>query len=162
MKSLVEELLEMARFDEGRESVSLATVAPRDFLATLLSQRGWSDLVRCEVKDDFLVTDARRLERIIGNLIDNGIDHGDGDVVVRWSTNDSWVTIEVSDNGPGIAEEDRERIFDRFYKADPSRSGGTGLGLSIALENARLLGGEISAGNVGDGGSRFTVRLPLL
>lgn len=162
MKSLVEELLEMARFDEGRESVSLATVAPRDFLATLLSQRGWSDLVRCEVKDDFLVTDARRLERIIGNLIDNGIDHGDGDVVVRWSTNDSWVTIEVSDNGPGIAEDDRERIFDRFYKADPSRSGGTGLGLSIALENARLLGGEISAGNVGDGGSRFTVRLPLL
>lgn len=161
MKTLVEELLEMSRLDEGRESVLLTMIVPQEFVDTLLFQRGWTDHVRCEVEVGHLLADGRRLERIIGNLIDNGIDHGDGNVVLHWSTDGPWTTIEVSDNGPGIAEEDLERIFDRFYKADPSRSGGTGLGLSIALESVRLLGGEISAGNINGGGSRFTVRIPL-
>jgi two-component system sensor histidine kinase MtrB len=70
--------------------------------------------------------------------------------------------VEVRDRGPGIAPEHLPHVFERFYKADPSRArGGTGLGLAIALENARLLGGAIEvASEVGEG-SRFTLRLPV-
>ena len=160
MKALVEELLEMARFDEGRESVSLGKVVPQDFVNSLLAQRGWTGLVRCEIEITPLMADGRRLERILGNLIDNALEHGNGAIDLRWSTADAWMTIEVSDEGPGIAQGDLPRVFDRFYKADPSRSGGTGLGLSIALENARILGGSISVENL-DIGTRFTVNLPL-
>lgn len=160
MKALVEELLEMSRFDEGRESLSLDKVEPQDFVNSLLTQRGWAGLVRCEIEATALVVDGRRLERILGNLVDNAVEHGDGEVELRWRTANAWMTIEVRDEGPGIAEADKSRIFDRFYKADPSRSGGTGLGLSIALENARILGGDISVENL-ESGARFTVRLPL-
>ncbi len=160
MKVLVEELLVMSRFDEGRESVSIAKVEPQEFVDSLLAQRGWTGLVRCEIELTPLMADGRRLERIIGNLIDNAIEHGDGEIKLRWSTADAWMTIEVSDEGPGINEGDLSRVFDRFYKADPSRSGGTGLGLPIALENARILGGSISVENL-KSGTRFTVRLPL-
>jgi len=160
MKILVEELLEMSRFDEGREGVSIAKVEPQEFVTSLLVQRGWTGLVRCEIDITPLMADGRRLERIVGNLIDNAIEHGEGEIKLRWSTADSWMTIEVSDEGPGIAQEDLSRVFDRFYKADPSRSGGTGLGLPIALENARILGGSLSVENL-KSGTRFTVRLPL-
>jgi two-component system, OmpR family, sensor histidine kinase MtrB len=160
MKALVEELLEMSRFDEGRESVSLGKVLPQDFVHSLLAQRGWTGLVLCEIEITPLMADARRLERILGNLIDNAVEHGDGEIKLRWSTDDAWMTIEISDEGPGIASKDLSRIFDRFYKTDPSRSGGTGLGLSIALENARILGGDISVENL-ESGTRFTVGLPL-
>jgi two-component system sensor histidine kinase MtrB len=160
MKILVEELLEMSRFDEGREGVSIAKVEPQEFVNSLLVQRGWTGLVRCEIDITPLMADGRRLERIVGNLIDNAIEHGEGEIKLRWSTADSWMTIEVSDEGPGIAQEDLSRVFDRFYKADPSRSGGTGLGLPIALENARILGGSLSVENL-KSGTRFTVRLPL-
>jgi len=160
MKSLVEELLEVSRFDEGRESVSLGKVEPQDFVNALLAQRRWTSLVLCEIEITPVVSDGRRLERIVGNLIDNAIEHGDGEIELRWSTVDGWMTIEVSDEGRGIAKRDLPRVFDRFYKADPARRGGTGLGLSIALENARILGGGISVENL-EKGTRFTVRLPL-
>jgi two-component system, OmpR family, sensor histidine kinase MtrB len=69
--------------------------------------------------------------------------------------------VEVADTGPGIPPEHLEHVFDRFYRADPSRSGpGSGLGLAIARENARLLGGEVEARSELDTGSRFTLRLP--
>jgi two-component system, OmpR family, sensor histidine kinase MtrB len=69
--------------------------------------------------------------------------------------------IEVADDGPGIAPEHVPHLFERFYKADASRSGsGTGLGLAIAQENARLLGGEIQVQSELGAGSRFTLRLP--
>jgi two-component system, OmpR family, sensor histidine kinase MtrB len=70
--------------------------------------------------------------------------------------------IEVADDGPGIAPEHLPHLFERFYKADASRSGsGTGLGLAIAQENARLLGGEIQVQSELGAGSRFTLRLPV-
>ena len=70
--------------------------------------------------------------------------------------------LEVVDQGPGIRPEDLPHLFDRFYKADPSRSSpGSGLGLAIALENARLLGGDIEVWSEVGTGTRFTVRLPV-
>ena len=69
----------------------------------------------------------------------------------------------MTDSGPGIPTEHLPHIFDRFYKADPSRSSsrGSGLGLAIARENARLLGGDLTAANVPDGGARFVFTLPV-
>ena len=74
---------------------------------------------------------------------------------------DDGATVEVADTGPGITPEHLEHVFDRFYRADPSRSGpGGGLGLAIARENARLLGGDVEARSEPGTGSRFTLRLP--
>jgi two-component system, OmpR family, sensor histidine kinase MtrB len=72
------------------------------------------------------------------------------------------VCIEVTDSGPGLPEDVLPHVFDRFYKADSARTRtpGSGLGLAIALENARLHGGDLTAGNTGDGGARFVLRLP--
>ncbi len=70
--------------------------------------------------------------------------------------------MEVADRGPGIAREDLPHLFERFYKADPARTGrGTGLGLAIALENARLLGGDVEVWSETGVGARFTLRLPV-
>ena len=88
-------------------------------------------------------SDPRRLERIVANLVDNALEHGGQQVEVRIGAG----IVEVADDGPGIAPEHLPHVFERFYKADESRSGGgTGLGLAIAQENARLLGGELEVG----------------
>jgi two-component system sensor histidine kinase MtrB len=70
--------------------------------------------------------------------------------------------VEVADRGRGIAPADLPHLFERFYKADPARTGpGSGLGLAIALENARLLGGDIDVSSTVGAGTRFTLRLPV-
>jgi signal transduction histidine kinase len=161
MKSLILELLEMSRFDEGREQLELLKVDPGEFLESLLAQREWTEQVQWLVEVGPVTTDARRLERILGNLIDNAIAHGGGEVSVVWSAVDGWMTIKVRDTGPGIAADDLERVFDRFFKADPSRPGGSGLGLSIARENARILDGDISVHNRRPTGTEFVVELPM-
>jgi two-component system sensor histidine kinase MtrB len=104
------------------------------------------------------MSDPRRLERIVANLVDNALEHGGSAVAVRVGDGE----IEVADDGPGIAREHLAHVFERFYKADASRSGGgTGLGLAIAQENARLLGAEIQVDSKPGAGSRFTLRLPV-
>jgi len=116
-----------------------------------------------------VLADKRRLERILVNLIENGLQHGAAplDVECRLAglgagTGLRTVAIAVTDAGPGIPVQHLPHIFDRFYKADPSRSSsrGSGLGLAIARENARLLGGDITAANIPHGGARFVVTLP--
>ena len=89
-----------------------------------------------------MTTDPRRLERIVANLVDNALEHGGCAVTVRVGGRDD--ARRGRRRRPGIAPEHLPHLFERFYKADPSRAGsGTGLGLAIAQENARLLGGEI-------------------
>jgi two-component system, OmpR family, sensor histidine kinase MtrB len=88
--------------------------------------------------------------------------HGGGDVAVQVGRDDGVAFVEVRDDGQGIAAEHLPHVFERFYKADPARAGGgSGLGLAIALENARLLGGDIDAWSEAGAGSRFTLRLPV-
>ncbi len=119
-------------------------------------------------------TDKRRLERIIVNLVENALLHGATPVAIETRyvhgtgnvetppANDV-VRIAVTDSGPGIPQEHLPHVFDRFYKADPSRSTsrGSGLGLAIARENARLLGGDLTVANVPGGGARFVLTLPV-
>lgn len=156
---LVNDLMEISRFDEGRNLLELDQwdigTAVRDSLAA----RGWTSSVQASLPSGVTGrVDRRRLDVIVANLVGNALKHGGAPVrvVVRPGV------IEVSDNGPGIPADALPHIFDRFYKADTarSRSEGSGLGLAIAWENARLHGGTIEAANAPSGGAVFTLRLP--
>jgi two-component system sensor histidine kinase MtrB len=99
----------------------------------------------------------------VGNLLDNAREHAPGATVeVRVRSRGEWAYVEVLDRGPGVPEERLDRIFDRFYKVDPSRTGGSsGLGLAIAAEHAAVLRGELRAFNRSEGGLRIALRLPV-
>ena len=161
LRRLVEDLMEISRFDAGRESVHVETVDLASLAASAIRARGWEGQVRLEADEIVLQSDPRRLERIVANLVGNALDHGGHGVSVRVGRDGVGSFVEVADRGPGIAPEHLSHLFERFYKADASRSGrGTGLGLAIAQENARLLGGEIEVWSELGEGSRFTLRLP--
>ena len=107
---------------------------------------------------------ADAIKQLLWILIDNAFKHtGDGGQVhVEMKPGDRWATLVVSDDGPGIPQQDLERIFERFYQSDASRTGeGTGLGLAIARWITREHGGRVFAANDPQGGARFTVELPL-
>ena len=109
--------------------------------------------------------DATRIAQAVGNLLDNAVTHTPegGDITVSAQASDNVVEVQVADTGPGIAPDDLQRVFDRFYRADPSRSrstGGTGLGLTIARRLVEAHGGSIEADSVVGRGSRFIIRLP--
>jgi two-component system sensor histidine kinase MtrB len=161
IRDLVQELLEVSRLDAGQESVSKARVDSRSFLSSLVRERNWEGRVEIRGNGVELNTDPRRLERVVFNLLDNALTHGEGRVLVSAVKHNGRAEISVKDGGPGIGVEHLPHVFDRFYKADPSRSGGTGLGLSIAQENARLLGGSISVTSRPGLVTTFTVSLPL-
>jgi signal transduction histidine kinase len=161
IRDLVQELLEISRLEGGHETVSRLMIDSRTFLSSVVRHRSWEDRVEIRGDDVELYTDPRRLERIVFNLLDNALKHGGGQVCVSAVKRDGRVEVAVADGGPGIPAEDLPHVFDRFYKADPSRSGGTGLGLAIARENARLLGGSISVTSEPGRATTFTVTLPL-
>jgi two-component system, OmpR family, sensor histidine kinase MtrB len=160
LRRLVEDLMEISRFDAGRESVHAETVDLGSLTAAAIRARGWDERVRLDAEEVVVTSDPRRLERIVGNLIGNAFEHGGRGVAVRVGRDGVGAFVEVVDQGPGILPEHLPHLFDRFYKADPSRSGrGTGLGLAIAQENARLLGGQIEVWSELGEGTRFTLRL---
>jgi signal transduction histidine kinase len=163
LRRLVDELMEVSELDSQRasmrwERVSLSSVA------AAVARRRRLDLPT-EGRDVITFTDKARLERILGNLVDNAVEHGRGqDVRLSLQLDDGECAVAVSDSGPGIAQEDLPYLFERFYKVDRSRSrerGGIGLGLAIAMQNARLLGGTIDATSAIGKGSTFTLRLPV-
>lgn len=170
---LLQELLEVSRFD-----AEVAVLEPIDFELTALVRRCVADLgVNLEGIDpqiSFIApsypvhirADFRRVERIMRNLISNALDHADGKPIeIECVETDTDVAISVRDHGEGMEPASLTRVFDRFWRADPSRArtrGGTGLGLSIALEDARLHHGELDAwGAVGDG-ANFVLTLPRI
>jgi signal transduction histidine kinase len=162
LRRLVEDLMEISRFDAGQESVRAETVDLGSLTAAAVRARGWEGRVRLEAEEVVLTSDPRRLERIVANLVGNAVEHGRRDVAVRVSRDGVGAFVEVVDHGAGIPPEHLLHLFERFYKADPARSGGgTGLGLAIAQENARLLGGEIEVWSEVGEGTRFTLRLAV-
>ncbi len=160
LRRLVEDLMEISRLDAGAESVQPEAVDLASATAAILRARGWDGRVRLEAEKTIVTTDPRRLERIIANLVGNALEHGGDGVAIRVGRDGARTFVEVADQGPGIPPEHLSHLFERFYKADPARSGpGSGLGLAIAQENARLLGGEIEVWSEPGKGSRFTLRL---
>jgi signal transduction histidine kinase len=111
--------------------------------------------------------DREKLHRLLANLVSNALHHAESRILIHTRTaaeNPGWTEIVVEDDGPGIAEEDRERVFERYYRADASRnrsSGGTGLGLAICSEIVKAHGGNIEAGaSLRLGGAAMKVMLP--
>lgn len=166
---LVEDLIEISRFDAGAAALTLDDVDVAAAIRACLAVRGWSERVEQHLADGVVArVDPRRFDVIVANLVGNALRHGAPPVSVQVSAEPTgaWVTLRVSDAGAGLPAEVLGKVFDRFYKADSARarSEGSGLGLAIAQENAWLHGGDIQVVNAADlgeiGGAVFTVRLP--
>jgi len=162
LRVLVCELMEISRLDAGSEPVQRAVADVRLIVMALISARGWEDKVVVDDHPLTLITDPRRIERILANLLENAVEHSGRDVRVRIAADGTHATVAVTDGGPGISPQQLPLIFERFYKADSARaSAGSGLGLAIALENARLIGGDISVSSDVQHGSVFRLTLPM-
>jgi heavy metal sensor kinase len=170
MRRLTESLLELACFDTGdvpmkRERFDLSQVVREavDLLRPLLEQRHLT--TACNLTAVECVGDAQRIQQVATNLLTNAIrfnrDHGE--IRVSVGTDDRNVILEVADTGEGISPEDLPHIFERFYRADKSRSrarGGKGLGLAICKAIVDAHSGSIVVSSQPGAGSVFTVRLP--
>src|SRR5262249_59647141 len=109
--------------------------------------------------------DRDLLDRMVSNLVDNAVRHSPpgGRVVISWRRQNGWLTLEVSDAGPGIAETDLPHLFEPLYRGDASRNsdtGGVGLGLAIARQLVEAHGGSIRAESPVAGGAVFRATLP--
>ena len=159
----LEELEELSRFDARAEQAELR---PVDLVATvrsIVASRLPEASVQAPGGQVVVDGDVRRLDRIIGNLLDNARAHAPGAAVeVTVARDAGGATVRVADRGPGAPRDALAHLFDRFYKADASRAGGSsGLGLAIAAEHATLLGGTLEAANQAEGGLAVTLRLPV-
>ena len=163
LRTLVEELMELSRFDADAEEVAVEPVDLVRLVRTVVDARLPEASFVPPAPTVVIDTDPRRLERILGNLLDNAKEHAAATVVeveLDPGAADGLV-VAVSDRGPGVPPDRLEHIFDRFTKLDPSRtSGGSGLGLAIAAEHAALLGGYLQAMNRDGGGLRIELVLP--
>ncbi|MEU5578776.1 HAMP domain-containing sensor histidine kinase [Streptomyces huasconensis] len=160
---LVDDLMEMSRFDSGAARLNLREVDLAETLRGTLALRGWTERVDARLPDGVrAVVDARRIDVVVANLVGNALRHGAPPVSLTARAAGGQVTVEVADRGPGLPPEVLPHVFDRFYKADSARtrSEGSGLGTAIALENARLHGGTVEVANRDGGGAVFTLRMP--
>ncbi|MEY2478908.1 MAG: two-component system, OmpR family, sensor histidine kinase MtrB [Actinomycetota bacterium] len=165
---LVQDLLEISRFDAG-----VARLAVEDVRLDELVRHAVPDTLAAELDVDadaaglLIRADKRRLERVVTNLLSNADAHGGGAVRVGVRRVGTAVRLEVDDNGPGVPDEDRLRVFERFARgaAAGRRSGsggdGVGLGLSLVDEHVRLHHGRVWVEDRPGGGARFVVELPL-
>lgn len=100
------------------------------------------------------------LDRIVDELIGNAIAYARREVIVNLASDQSWVSVVVDDDGPGVPEDERESIFQRFVRGSTSVAGGSGLGLALVSESAQTLGGSATASESSSGGLRVEVRIP--
>ncbi len=170
-ETLLTDLLEISRYDANAatldaEPVDICTIVRQsaDVAQHLAERRGtriefWLPAEACIAE-----VDRRRVERILRNLLQNAVEHGENrDIVVTAAADSAAVAVSVRDYGVGLAPGEEHLVFDRFWRADPARartSGGTGLGLAIALEDARLHGGWLEAWGERGLGSVFRLTLP--
>ncbi|WP_382307386.1 MtrAB system histidine kinase MtrB [Herbiconiux sp. UC225_62] len=168
---LLSDLLEISRFDAGSahldtEPTNLVRLAEDaiDQMESLAEKAG--SPLRLVAPGGYFEAevDGRRIRRIVRNLLGNAIEHGEGKpIVVSVDSDEHAVALSVRDYGSGMSEAEAERVFDRFWRADPSRKrtiGGTGLGLAISLEDATLHGGALEVWSRPGAGSCFRLTLP--
>jgi signal transduction histidine kinase len=169
---LVEDLLEMSRYDAGAVRLELDEIRLAEFLMQAVSVSSNGTKVPLQVDSELagvvVQADKRRLARVVANLIDNARKYGDGPITVSLRRVGDGVEIAVEDEGPGIPDDERSLIFDRFARgggAGRRGSGeGVGLGLALVAEHVRLHGGRVWVEDRLDGksGARFVVELPVL
>jgi signal transduction histidine kinase len=160
---MVIDLLELSRLDSGTSVPRYETVEIADFIRRIAQRSGFGTvpIVASGIIHDHITSDRLRLERIIVNLLVNAREHAEGPVAILIDGRLDSIAITVVDEGPGIPETDRQRIFNRFARGSSAARGtGTGLGLSIALEHAVALGGTIRIEDNTPRGMRFTLEIP--
>ena len=172
-ESLLVDLLEISRYDAGAATLEADLVDVCDLVRRsaddaqqLAERRGSRIEFRLPATGCFAEVDRRRVERILRNILINAVEHGEGkDVVITAAIDSAAVAVSVRDYGVGLRPGDQQRVFERFWRADPARArttGGTGLGLAISLEDARLHGGWLQAWGEPGKGSVFRLTLPLV
>ena len=170
-ESLLADLLEISRYDANAATLDAESADVCDLVRRaaadaeqLAARRGTRIDFRLPPEPCVAEVDRRRVERILRNLLDNAVEHGEGrDVVVTVAGVRDAVAIAVRDHGVGFGPAEQQMVFDRFWRADPARArttGGTGLGLAIALEDARLHSGWLQAWGEHGKGSVFRLTLP--
>jgi two-component system sensor histidine kinase MtrB len=170
---LLSDLLEISRYDAGSatlelEPANLVRLADDaiDGMETLAAQNG--SVLRLDAPGGYFQVemDPRRVRRVVRNLLGNAIEHGEGKpIIVTVDSNETAVALSVRDYGLGMTEDAQQHVFDRFWRADPSRRrtiGGTGLGLAISLEDATVHGGTLDVWSAPAAGSCFRLTLPRM
>ena len=170
-ENLLTDLLEISRYDAGAAVLDLETVELDDLVLRavdavrpLADRRGTA--MRTTSSDTGLTVecDPRRIERVLRNLLDNAVEHGEGGPIdIAIGGDDDAVAVTVRDHGVGLTTDQIDHVFDRFWRADPARArqtGGTGLGLAIALEDTRLHAGTLDAWGEPGEGACFRLTLP--
>ena len=179
LQELVSDLLELSRL----ENVMPSPAAPQPLVALeSVVEQAWSglrpladprgvrlalDINPADGGGPVVRGDRSRLHRLVYNLLDNALRYSPDTGVIRVSLDraGSWCQLAVRDQGPGLSQEDQERMFERFYRGDPSRArsrrGGSGLGLAIVRQIALTHGGRVQAGNHPEGGAQLELLLPL-
>jgi signal transduction histidine kinase len=180
LNSLVDDLQELSLAEAGqirleRQPVALADIVDRAVEAVRPRAEAEGITLQVDLLEDLLVdVDPQRIGQVLRNLLDNGLTHtppgGEVGVAARAACpepsrrSDQWVEVSVRDTGAGIAAEDLPYVFERFYRADKSRSrgtGGVGLGLTIAKQLVEMHGGTIGVESEIGQGTRFTFTLPV-
>jgi len=172
MERLVKDLLRLARLDAGQETLDLIACDTRSLaeavvtdLAPNADARGQRVTVHVADAAPDVRGDPAKLHDALRNLVANAITYAPEQTTIAIDVRREgpMIAIEVSDQGPGIPDEDLGRVFERFYRVDKSRArdpGGTGLGLAIVKHLVELHGGRVRVDNRPDGGARFTMTLP--
>jgi two-component system, OmpR family, sensor histidine kinase MtrB len=171
-EDLLQELLEISRFDSGFaslevEAVDVGRIAEDvvEGLGRLAGECGVEVHINKPSRRVIAEVDQRRVHRILRNLVSNAIEHAEGrPVEVTIAESETAVAVAVRDHGVGLKPGHADRVFDRFWRADPSRNrktGGTGLGLAISLEDAKLHSGTLQATGTPGEGTLFVLTLPL-
>jgi signal transduction histidine kinase len=172
-QSLVEDLLEMARSDAGATPLVMETVPAVELVRQSVrsgAQRNGIAEPPIEVADDvvepWVRVDRRRFERVMTNLIDNAHRYAGGAVAVRVTIDEGQLAVNVDDAGAGIAREERDHVFERFFRGrasgDRGIARGTGLGLALVRDHVHAFSGDISISESPEGGARFQILLPLV
>lgn len=169
--SLVEDLLEMARSDAGFVTHVIEVVPALELVrqsARSAAQRHGLEVPPVESSDNlrnvFVGVDRRRFERVMTNLTTNAQRYANGVTAIRLDVDDNYLVINVDDAGPGVPDDERERVYQRFFRGraanDRGMARGTGLGLSLVREHVEAFGGTITTRESPEGGARFQIRLP--
>ena len=170
LSQIVSEVTQLSRIESGRAELNLEPVDLAIFMDDVISEmRPLAERNRITISKEIIPAlppiniDKERIRQTLVNLVHNAIKFNKpgGSVTISAGSDDKSVTVSVADTGIGIAADDLPRVFERFYKADRSRSGGgSGLGLAIAKHTVQAHGGEISVRSEQGKGSTFTFRLP--
>jgi two-component system, OmpR family, sensor histidine kinase MtrB len=171
-QSLLADLLEISRFDAGvamldAEATDIVQLISHvmEGVAPVAEEYGSGMTLNAPEGSIVVEMDARRIDRILRNLVLNALEHGEGKPVnISVASNDTAVAVTVRDHGIGMTPAEAARVFDRFWRADPARArttGGSGLGLSIATEDTKLHNGWLQAWGSRGAGSNFRLTLPL-